>query len=1081
MFRIRKIQITVIGVVLIAGVLTVATQAALSSNENTHNSHSKDASLVKDDKVIYNENNDGLNEKADTSTPPPLPLCGPKKKKKDLNQNELGSANVLLVSTLDGKLTALDPKRRGSHQVLWSVSTEPGSMLSSTLSQLDLNPKGGKQPWLKLIPSLGGGLYKFDGEVVEPVPFDAESLLRSSFKFSDGTVMTGGKEVKTYGIEVSNGRIRYTCGMDGCFKVNQPSSTNGKAQQNQLNKQPLDTKGIADDMEDVLVVRRETQTVHAVEPRTGEEKWNFSVGQHDIKFHRGVEELCDDRENNDSKSDQPFFDQQDFDEGEIKAVIPEGIICEVDRESPEKIIWSHKFNTPIVQAWRLIDGKMYKVNLFSSSHIPQHVEAEVEGSADESASGNAALYVGTFQDQLYIQESARQHKQATQAFSELHSSNAVEFPRVTWRPYLVSAESRTPIINHGAFPLPRLTYVGETKLSNSNDENGGSINTALAVFQHSKYPYPYDAGLFLYPDEPVLDYDHIDEIANGTVEKVIIPSVDQNENDENYENEVIQTVLDASISLWYWWKEVVFISMCTAFFMNILITRPIVEYLNETIKRRWDTLRKRNREVPTGVAYIEVEVPVPKTPDTPTPGTGSSSEGFKLPIPNNGGGDAENFVSRFTTDYEPVSCLGAGGFGVVFESKNKLDDVNYAVKRVRLPVNEAAKKKVMREVKCLAKLDHKHIVRYFNTWLECPPPGWQEAQDNWWREIDQSACMTQDKETWDSLEESKFKDTSFTSSNVLNQNGAIISDIPQFRFDSPSNGIDASFSDTGNGATENFKVSTDQDRYFNDEEDSLIIDFDETASNGANNNGEMPKKIQNDITEAICTLRNQRLSLIKEESESIIFEEKSGDSSSQGQQSQSRGNNIGDIEVRASKFWDKSSSASENVEDIESVESDSMCEAVIWQEQNDAKMEKSLFKSNAKSNTTKSDSSKPPQYYLYIVMQLCQKESLKSWLRSCTVQRNRVRSLQMFNEICLGVEYVHSQGLIHRDLKPSNIFFSSDGTIKIGDFGLVTTYSQDGLGEECAPSPTHSGNPITDNLSAKDGDEVSSLSYHKSK
>ena len=116
-----------------------------------------------------------------------------------------------------------------------------------------------------------------------------------------------------------------------------------------------------------------------------------------------------------------------------------------------------------------------------------------------------------------------------------------------------------------------------------------------------------------------------------------------------------------------------------------------------------------------------MEVPVPKTPDTPE--TGSSSEGFHLALPNNGGGDAGSFVSRFKTDYEPVSCLGAGGFGVVFESTNKLDDVHYAVKRVRLPVNEAAKRKVMREVKCLAKLDHKHIVRYFNTWLECPPPG----------------------------------------------------------------------------------------------------------------------------------------------------------------------------------------------------------------------------------------------------------------------------------------------------------------------------------------------------------------------
>jgi translation initiation factor 2-alpha kinase 3 len=104
--------------------------------------------------------------------------------------------------------------------------------------------------------------------------------------------------------------------------------------------------------------------------------------------------------------------------------------------------------------------------------------------------------------------------------------------------------------------------------------------------------------------------------------------------------------------------------------------------------------------------------------------------------------------------------------------------------------------------------------------------------------------------------------------------------------------------------------------------------------------------------------------------------------------------------------------------------------------------------------------------YLYIVMQLCQKESLRDWLRSCTVQRARKRSILMFREICLGVEYVHAQGLIHRDLKPSNIFFSNEGTIKIGDFGLVTAYCdasdnnltaaaavQDGAAGDMAPSP----------------------------
>lgn len=85
--------------------------------------------------------------------------------------------------------------------------------------------------------------------------------------------------------------------------------------------------------------------------------------------------------------------------------------------------------------------------------------------------------------------------------------------------------------------------------------------------------------------------------------------------------------------------------------------------------------------------------------------------------------DPSQFKSRYFSDFEPVQCLGKGGFGVVFESKNKIDDNHYAVKRIRLPESDKARKKVMREVKFLAKLDHKNIVRYFNTWLEQPPPG----------------------------------------------------------------------------------------------------------------------------------------------------------------------------------------------------------------------------------------------------------------------------------------------------------------------------------------------------------------------
>lgn len=65
--------------------------------------------------------------------------------------------------------------------------------------------------YVKLIPSLSGSIYKFDGSTIEPVPMTAETLLKASFKFGDDMVMTGGKESKSYGIDFSTGKIIYEC------------------------------------------------------------------------------------------------------------------------------------------------------------------------------------------------------------------------------------------------------------------------------------------------------------------------------------------------------------------------------------------------------------------------------------------------------------------------------------------------------------------------------------------------------------------------------------------------------------------------------------------------------------------------------------------------------------------------------------------------------------------------------------------------------------------------------------------------------------------------------------------------------
>ena len=49
-----------------------------------------------------------------------------------------------------------------------------------------------------------------------------------------------------------------------------------------------------------------------------------------------------------------------------------------------------------------------------------------------------------------------------------------------------------------------------------------------------------------------------------------------------------------------------------------------------------------------------------------------------------------------------------------------------------------------------------------------------------------------------------------------------------------------------------------------------------------------------------------------------------------------------------------------------------------------------------------------------------------------------------FSQLVNAVGYIHSKGVGHRDIKPENILLSSDGDLKIADFGLATLYEYQG-------------------------------------
>ena len=78
--------------------------------------------------------------------------------------------------------------------------------------------------------------------------------------------------------------------------------------------------------------------------------------------------------------------------------------------------------------------------------------------------------------------------------------------------------------------------------------------------------------------------------------------------------------------------------------------------------------------------------------------------------------------SRYQNDFIEVGMLGRGGFASAYKVRNKLDDVEYAIKKIQL-FNEKEDDntdhdKILREIKNLARLEHHNVVRYYSSWLE---------------------------------------------------------------------------------------------------------------------------------------------------------------------------------------------------------------------------------------------------------------------------------------------------------------------------------------------------------------------------
>ena len=76
----------------------------------------------------------------------------------------------------------------------------------------------------------------------------------------------------------------------------------------------------------------------------------------------------------------------------------------------------------------------------------------------------------------------------------------------------------------------------------------------------------------------------------------------------------------------------------------------------------------------------------------------------------------------------------------------------------------------------------------------------------------------------------------------------------------------------------------------------------------------------------------------------------------------------------------------------------------------------------------------------YIVMELIEGITLKEYIaKKGKLSIKEATSIAI--QVSMGLEAAHNHGIVHRDVKPQNIIISTDGKVKVTDFGIARAAS----------------------------------------
>lgn len=77
------------------------------------------------------------------------------------------------------------------------------------------------------------------------------------------------------------------------------------------------------------------------------------------------------------------------------------------------------------------------------------------------------------------------------------------------------------------------------------------------------------------------------------------------------------------------------------------------------------------------------------------------------------------------------------------------------------------------------------------------------------------------------------------------------------------------------------------------------------------------------------------------------------------------------------------------------------------------------------------------EHTIYIAMEFVDGPSLQSMLAGTEHETMPPeRQVEVIDQLCRAITYLHGEGVVHRDIKPTNVLLASNGKVKLTDFGI---------------------------------------------